>query len=380
VKKLFGKNNGENGEASAEQEVGGISLTRMSLLVTIATVGAVLLSGALAYFQFVSAIESRQQDRQQTEAQRMAAYLSGRMLALGEEASRLAIPDLPLLEALAENDREALSEFEAQLMARFPEALQIRYILPVDRRPESGDSLGIGYASLDLARIAEGGQKPPVEIHRTSTDLQHIALVRPVQIRDQTVASLILMLDPVLLQRWLSELGMVNGLLELYQGEEIKIFSNANMVQGNNDTFKHAIEGSSWILHYKPASTMDMDTARQLGFIAIFLVIALILAVLLGMHSLYVSRFVREDMRNMVTFIVDSSLGKRFHSYPVRLAESKKVLQEKEADLAVLSSNANVMNSVKDKHTDHDIPDMLFGDDDGIVVVEEDDNNSSNKR
>ena len=219
-----------------------------------------------------------------------------------------------------------------------------------------------------------------MEIHRTSTDLQHIALVRPVQIRDRNVASLILMLDPALLQRWVSELGTVDGLLELYQGDNVRIFSNANTPQGRNGVFQQAIEGSSWTLRYQAASTMDMDSARQLGFIAIFVIIALILAVLLGMHSLYVSRFVRDDMRNMVTFIVDSSLGKRFHSYPVKLAESKKVLQEKEADLAVLSSNANVMNSVKDKHTHNDIPDMLFGDDDGIVVVEEGDDNSPNKR
>jgi hypothetical protein len=73
-------------------------------------------------------------------------------------------------------------------------------------------------------------------------------------------------------------------------------------------------------------------------------------------------------MKRIINYIVDSSLGKRFHSYPVRLAEAKKVLQEKEVDLSVLSSYTTNKEDIHDK-AEHFIPDLSFGDS-GISVEE----------
>ena len=371
------KTSNTDGQEGASKKTQGISLISLSLVAVVIAALVVLLSGLVSYLQYVSVVEGRQLDRHDAEVRRMAAQLSGRMAGLGDEAGRLASADSVLLDALSRADRFSLRVLEQRIQERYPELLQVRFILPGDQRPEDGEGLGLGYASLDLARIAEAGQVPPIELHRASTAQQHLAVVRPVRDQQQVVASLILMFDPSLLEQWMAELEVGSAFVELTQQGQLQLAQQGNPGLRNGSAYYADIAGTSWQLGYWPSDGMTMDTARQAAFITSFVVAASVLVGFLVFFGLFVSRFVRADMRRMVTFIVDSSLGKRFHSYPVKLAEAKGVLQEKESDLSVLSSSTHVLDSFHDMGSDTEIPDMLFGGDEGIVVEEEDDNGPS---
>jgi hypothetical protein len=121
-----------------------------------------------------------------------------------------------------------------------------------------------------------------------------------------------------------------------------------------------AVADSGWQLHYWPAGGIGMAEAHQAGFMMTFAVAAGVLLLFFFLFNLFLANFLRRDLKRMVDFIVDSSLGKRFHSYPVKLAESKQVLQEKEMYLAVLSSHASVAE--KGRHDDlrREIPELTF--------------------
>lgn len=349
---------------------GGVSLVSLSLIPTILAGLLLLLSGFAAYLQYSNVADGRSTERHQAETERMAAYLSGRMQSLGDEIARLARPDEVLLESIQRQDRIALRILEQRLLQRYPGALRISYILPSDQQPESDSDLPLGYASLDMARIAESGQLPPIEVHRFGSQQQHLIIARAVRHQGDIVATLVVMLDASLLRNWLADVQVSDGLVELNQGE-LRLTELGNPTLRSGNPKRIAVEGTGWELAYWPDSGMNMDSARQAGFVLTFILATAVLIGMLLFQNIYLSRTVRADMHRMVEFIVDSSLGKRFHSYPVVLSETKSVLQEKETDLSVLSSNASVLDGFSDLVDGADMPDMLFGENEGILVVEE---------
>jgi hypothetical protein len=372
MKKAF--TTGENHENDKTKRLGGVSLVNLSFIPIIIAGLLILFSGFAAYLQYSNLADMRTTERHQAEAQRMAAYLSGRMQSLGDEIARLARPDEILLGAIQRQDRIALRILEQRLMQRYPSALRISYILPSDEQPEADSNLPLGYASLDMARIAESGELPPIEVHRFGTQQQHLIIARAVHQQDEIIATLVIMLDAKLLGGWLADLQIDDALVQLRQGN-LQLAQLGNPALGSSQAPRVAVQGTGWEIQHWPNDGFSMDTARKGGFVLSFILTAVILIGLLLFHSVYLSRSVRADMHRMVEFIVDSSLGKQFHSYPVVLSETKTVLEEKETDLSVLSSNANVLDSYKNIASDADMPDMLFGEDDGFVVIEEEDRN-----
>jgi len=366
----------QHSDEHKEMDVGGLSLARVNLLAMLVAVVVVLVSGYAAYLQYASLISGRQEDNRLAEASRMAALLSGRLLALNDEMERLALPDSALLEAIAAGDTHTLRQREAAIHANFPSAMRVRYILPSDDQPDETLEPPLSYACLELARIAEQNKRyPPFEVHLFGGEVEHLDLVRPIMQDDTVVASLMVTLDVETLKRWVDELKPDGGYIELQQGVEgdiLKLFGQGNAAaKVGSKGFRAEVEGSSWLLVYWPADGLGEAEARAAGFMATFAIAAGLLVTFFIFFGLFISRFVRADMKRAVNFIVDSTLGKRFHSYPVRLAEAKKVLQEKENDLSVLASYVNTGESIHDK-AEQFVPDISFSGDGGISVEEVD--------
>lgn len=377
MKKLFSRDKAPEAPTadSTKSDVSGISLARINLLAMAVTVAVVLISGYAAYLQYASLISSRQEDNRTAQAAQMAALLSGRLEALGDEIDRLALADEPLTKAIENDDVQYLRQREAQMQNRFPSAKRIRYILPTDVNPDESLDPPLSYACLDLARHAERDKtNPPFEVHLFGGKVEHLDLVRPVRDGDKVIASLMITLDVETLKHWVDELNPDDGYVELQQGVDgdlMKLFGRGNASLKRGEGFRAKVGGSIWQMVYWPSGKLGVAEARTAGFFITFAIAAGILIAFFISYGLFISSFVRADMKRIVNFIVDSSLGKRFHSYPVRLAEAKKVLQEKEVDLSVLSSYTSTKDDIHDK-AEHFIPDISFGDS-GISVEEVDD-------
>lgn len=377
MKKLFSRNKTEQTEApgndNKSMDVGGISLARINLLALAVVVLIVLISGYAAYLQYASLITSRQEDNRQAQAERMAALLSGRLMALNDEMERLSLADDDLLSAIEQADLPTLRQREAAIHANFPSAMRVRYILPGDDQPDDSLTPPLSYACLELARIAEQGKSyPPFEVHLFGGEVEHLDLVRPIADGETVVASLMVTLDVETLKKWVKELRPDGGYVELQQGVDgdfLRLFGQGDSSVKRGDGFRAEVEGSSWVMFFWPSGRMGVAEARIAGFVVTFAVAAALVIAFFIFYGLFISSFVRTDMKRMVNFIVDSTLGKRYHSYPVKLAEAKKVLQDKETDLAVLSSYTNTSESIHDK-AEHFVPDISFSGDSGISVEE----------
>jgi phosphomannomutase/phosphoglucomutase len=361
-------------EKPAPKERTGLSLARLNLIGMFVAVLVVLFSGYVAYLQFSSVVSAREEDALTAQAKEYSALLSGRLQAMGDELARLARPDAELLAAIAAEDSKVLREREHQLAEAFPDALRIRYILPSEQDPNDTLVPKLSYACLDLARRAEQGKTPPFEVHLPGNEQEHIDMVRPVYDGNKPVASLMVTLKVGVLKDWMASLKPLQGYVELQQGtgaDSITLSAEGNAaLKSTGQGVLSPIADSSWQLHYWPGSHIGMAQARQAGFMLTFAIAAGVLVVFFIFFNLFLSNFLRSDLKRMVGFIVDSSLGKRFHSYPVKLAESKKVLQEKEMDLSVLSSHASVSDVARHGHADDEIPELTFAKDFGMTVEE----------
>lgn len=379
LKKLFSRKPKEAGEAGQPKPVntGGLSIARLNLIPLAVAVLVLLVSGYAAYLQFASQVTARQEDSHATVAKTLAAKLSGRLQAMSEELARLTQADAPLLAAIAARDEGALREREAKLATVFPDALRIRYILPGEENPDGTLFPRLSYACLDLARQAEAGKVPPFEVHLFGDEQQHLDLVRAVLDGKRPVASLMVTLDVAVLKRWLDGIKPSQGYAELQQGrgeDALTLFGVGNAaLRGAGQAYLARVALSGWQLSYHPAGTLGIAEAQQFGFLATFAVAAALLVAFFIFFNLFLSGFLRSDLKRLVGFIVDSSLGKRFHSYPVKLAESKKVLQEKEMDLSVLSSHASLKERPSHGHPRHEhehIPNLTFVSSESMAVKE----------
>lgn len=366
---------GTKHKESSLSDIGGMSLIRTNLLAMAVAVGILLFSGFIGYMQYTSLISGSTTERHQLEATSLATHLAGRLHALGDMVGKFSTPDTALVAAIQNRDLTTLRAREAEIKRIFPDANRVRYVLPGDDQVDNSVTPPLSYACLELARLAEQGEAlPPFEVHLFGGEIEHVDMLRPIMYDGKLIASLIVTQDVDNLKKWVDDLQPEGGYVELEQGVEddvIRLFGRGDAsLRNSGNPYSAPIENSYWLLNYWPASGIGTTEARHAGFIITFAVAAGVLIVFFLSYGVFISGMVRGDMRRMVNYIIDFSLGKRFQNYPVRMAEAKKVLQEKENDLSVLTDFADSKSAIHDK-AEQFMPDITFGET-GISVEEVD--------
>jgi hypothetical protein len=284
-----------------------------------------------------------------------------------------------MAEAVAAGDHELLQQFERVLASYFPEAVRVRIILPTDTDPDSSISPPIGYACLDLARQAESGtERPPLELHLHGSKDAHLDLVRPISYNGDTIASLMVSFTPDTISDWLDELAPESGFVELQQGWEGPLLGRRGdaSLKSGDPAHRAMISGSSWQLSYWASDSVGMAEVQKVTFLTTFGVAAAVIVVLLYLYALFVSRTLRRELDSMATFMLESSIGKRFHSYPVRMVEIEEALMKMEPVLKQERSNDDIKE--KAELGDGGASNLMFMDF-GEITVDEDDGGEKKK-
>ncbi len=371
---MFGKGKKPQAEGAAEKGAGrGLTLMKLSLPPIILVVLVVLVCGYVTYLQYAGMVKKAQQLQYVADAEKMAALLGGGLIALGEQVAAQAKADATLLAALGEGDSEALRRFEQGLSTYFPEALRIRVVRPTDTDPDTTIHPPIGYACLDLARQAEAGtERPPLEMHLKDSAHEHLDLVRPIVHNGEVIASLMVSFSADKIKGWLNERVLKAGYVELQQGWEGPILGHIGEAGLKSEAATHRamISGSSWQLSYWAKDGLGMAQEQKLGFLATFGVAAAVIAAVMFFYALFFSATIRRELQGMAEFMVQSSRGKRFHSYPVKMVEMEQALQMMEPVLTAGKQDDGLKE--KAEQGDEGVPDMMFMDF-GEITVEESD-------
>ncbi len=361
-------------EGSAQKESGrGLTLMKLSMPPIILVVLLVLVCGYAAYLQYAGLMKQAQQVQHVADAEKMAALLGGRLVALGDQVAAQARADSALLAAIEQNDSGALRLYESGLKSYFPKAVRIRVVTPADTDPDLSVRPPIGYACLDLARQAESGtERPPLEMHLHGSEFAHLDMVRPISHEGKVIASLMVSFEGETFNGWLKKLILDGGFVELQQGWEGPILGSMGdaALKRNNPIHRAVISGSSWQLSYWAPEGLGMAEAQKLGFLSTFGVAALLIAILMYFYARFVSRTVTRELNGVAEFMLASSRGKRFHSYPVKMVEMERALQMMEPVLKQHKSDDGIKE--KAEQGDGGVPDMMFMDF-GEITVEEGD-------
>ncbi len=375
---MLGKGKKEQGAATKDKgSARGLTMMKLSLPPIFLVVLIVLVGGYVAYLQYAGLVKKAQQVQQVAEAERMAALLGGRLIALGDQVAMQARADKALALAIEQGDSGAIRLYEQSLKGYFPEALRIRVISPGDTEPDMSVSPPIGYACLDLARQVEAGtEKPPLEVHLHGSELEHLDLVRPIIYEDTVVASLMVTFEAENIAGWLNKLFMESGYVELQQGWEGPVLGHVGDVALKQDKPAHRamISGSSWQLSYWASGGIGMAEAHKAAFLGTFGVSALLIAMVMYFYAGYVSRTVKRELKGVAEFMLESSRGRRFHSYPVKMLEMEQVLEMMEPVLGAIKQDDGIKQ--KAEQGDGGVPDMMFMDF-GEITVEESEGEAS---
>lgn len=360
-------------QAAAKGSERGLTLVKLSLPQILIVVLLVLVGGYVGYLQYAGLVKKAQQVQFVADAEKLATMMGGRLIALGEQVARQARADSALEQAVAENDTDAIRLYEQGLQRYFSEAMRIRVITPAETNPDLSVVPPIGYACLDLARQAEAGtERPPLEMHLHGSDFAHLDLVRPITRGGKTIASLMVSFEPENVSTWLDELALEKGYVELQQGWDGPILGTAGNAGLKSETPAHRamISGSSWQLSYWADDSIGVAEAQKLGFMTTFAITAAVIAVVMFFYALFVSATIKRELRGMAEFMLQSSQGKRFHSYPVRMVEMEQALGVMEQALHVAKPNEGIKE--KAEKGDGGAADMMFVDFGEITVEEED--------
>ena len=153
------------------------------------------------------------------------------------------------------------------------------------------------------------------------------------------------------------------------------------MKQGD-PVHRAVVPGSSWQLSYWPSDGIGLVEAQKVGFLTTFGIAALVIAILMYFYARYLSRTITRELQGVAEFMVKSSRGERFHSYPVKMLEMERALQAMEPVLQHNQSSPNSELKEKAEKGDHGAPDMMFMDFGEITVEEQggDDSADSNDK
>lgn len=325
------------------------------LLTSLAVLSVV---GALIYLQFILVGQEHREALTHAQAGRMADALAGRLQGYTDIIA--ATGRAPAVVAAMEaGDQAALDDQVSRLHALFPSVLRIRFIALGDDSLDESATPPLSYACLELARMAEAGQVPPIEAHLYGTKVQHVDLLRPVVGPRGMAGSLLVTLDVAVLRDWLRPaLPAADGYVELRQvaaGKHLMLAAvgDANL-QGTPATHSVPVAGTAWsLVYWAPGRAPAVGTAQQVAFLTVFGVALLVLIVAFVVFTALTGRIVRGDLVAVAKQAVEMWSGRRQHNFDVRLAESLDVLTALEQHLGAMQPktvqpNAAMAAAMKD--------------------------------
>lgn len=310
-----------------------LAKVRMQLLVA-----AVVLLGVLAVFcfQLMSGYISRAIDNETNlVTQQVAARVSSVVDHYSASVSMLA-KDPVISELLMRGDQGAIQAKEESLQYVYPDAVNVRLLLPGIETIDMQASPPLGYAALTQMRTAEQAEQvPPIEVHLLNSPQQHVNIVRPVMdpAGSGVIGLIMLSLDNDILQGILDNLQELNGYIELQQfgvrGVAVRIAAAGDKDLKDGDAERGLKIGDSrWQVAYWPAmNAMVYLSSLSIWTLAAFLSAATAIIALIMVLFNRLNDALQLDQASIATLIKDYRDGRVRREYPVGLVEMRQSIE-----------------------------------------------------
>ena len=310
-----------------------LAKVRMQLLIA-----AVVLLGVLAVFcfQLMSGYISRAIENETSlVTQQVAARVSSVVDHYSASVSMLA-KDPGISELLMSGDQGAIQAKEESLHYVYPDAVNVRLLLPGIEKIDMQASPPLGYAALTQMRTAEQAEQvPPIEVHLLNSPQQHVNIVRPVMdpAGSGVIGHIMLSLDNDILQGILDNLQELNGYIELQQfgvrGVAVRIAAAGDKDLKDGDAGRVLKIGDSrWQVSYWPAmSALVYLGSLSTWTLAAFLSAATAIIALIMVLFNRLNGALQLDQASIATLIKDYRDGRVRREYPVGLIEMRQSIE-----------------------------------------------------
>ena len=210
----------------------------------------------------------------QSSSDKARAEAEQNSLALATEISDLLLPMIKktqlqlqqlseqddVTKAFESGDKARLKKLASQYLAKFDQALNLRFFLKGSYDLDYESKPNLGFASIELLKKAEKSEKPSqVETHIPGSDNEHIVFIQPVKTDGSLLGLIHLSLSPVLYQEVLQQFKLPEGFAELQQfviGGRVELVSLGDQQFKAGSPFAEvAIPGTQWkIAHWSEAA------------------------------------------------------------------------------------------------------------------------------
>ncbi|EGV52068.1 phosphomannomutase/phosphoglucomutase [Candidatus Endoriftia persephone] len=260
-------------------------------------------------------------------AERVAVTTQARMQML------LGIAQDPqLADYFSTDNRAELDGYAEQLNRLLPGVLRLRLLAAGQREPENSAMPHLGYASLELIRLAEEQPGvPPAQVHKFGGAQQHIAIAVAVRNSKQGPAlGVIHAAFPVALLQDVVERSRLNGRVEVRQLVQraaplVLAAGGSGRAAGEPDG-RFEVDGTIWEVAYW-SGQVSTPLLEQIYLLAPGGIAALLAVALMGLLALQMQRALKGDQYSLLELAEVLMAGKSPKRQQAKLLDMQSTLE-----------------------------------------------------
>jgi len=304
---------------------GSTSVIRIGILTFL--IGAIAI-GTVAYVFYHDALQQSTQSRRQEIAQTAENLADSIATLISQHGSKMEMlaKDAELVQIVQKGSPDEVKALEAEITYLFPSAIRVRILPPGLVEEDLNASPPIGHAAIDMIRLAETREEPPLtEVHQLRTPQQHINMVRRILNSNgrRVTGHLMVSIQYPMIQEALDRSQLARGYGEIWQvagTEPVSLATRGDFaLKIGSPAVKLEIPGTQWLVAYwvpKGGALQSFDMLLVIGGGAI---------VLFGLFMLVLFRWFRralvQDQTLLLGAIRDARGGKMQPDYDIRLRE-----------------------------------------------------------
>jgi len=284
------------------------------LMVIVAGSGAFLLSNIFISKSKVDAVSAT--------AKGVSLSLSEQVNLLDNLLDKMA-QDPDIINAVAQNNPELLTNAEKKLAYHFPGILSIEFILPEAKDPSKPTTTGMSFADLDIARKTFEKNQPTAIQGDLGAD-RHLAIARRIMQNDAAIGVVLARVNFDFIGRILSATPLEKGYIELRQGKLVLASTGEKLDQEEIDNDPVKVPNTEWELYYDNSSPTGVIEFSLM--LAVVLIPALVVALGFVMGYRKLSDLLAQDMSWLTKAFKDILTEKPLGDYPVKLGETRNLI------------------------------------------------------
>jgi len=320
-------------KSSAATPVSCLSLRSQMILLLVVAALLIALPPVIVYLQTVLQLKAAAQKQSDLEAELFASGYRQWVDHQAATADRVS-KDPQLGRLMVDASEQEIADKAESLTYLFPSSIRVQLLPAGIEEVDLQASPPISYAALDLLRQSETKHTPPpLEVHMSGTEQEHVSLVRriPDPSGQQIVGNLMVSFPVQLLQEQLNR-GQADGYVELQQlaGNVPLVLGNhgaAQFRQGSADS-QLVVTGSRWRVAYWPPDPRRASggVLRTTAGIATA-VAALLLVAVVWFVFRRLGLALRNDQATLLTIMKDMCDGRVKSEYSNTLAEMHDTIE-----------------------------------------------------